>query len=129
MLEREEQTINPKRETEVKKQKIKLDRKNWPLLKLPKIFPISIFGGSALTLMLVILSVTGFSFFLARVHNDLDDAKNDVQFLNLLLTNMSDTIMMIPQKVSKVSPFSFICFYFLKIRQLLNPNSSNIFDS
>ena len=112
MLEQEEQTINPKRETEVKKQKIKLDRENWPLLELPKSFPISIFGGSALTLILVILSVTGFSFFLARVHNDLDDAKNDIQFLNLLLTNMSDSIMMIPQKVSTVSRFSFICFYF-----------------
>ena len=97
-MEQTDQKTDPKSQTEVKNQKVKVDRKNWLLLELPKIFPISIIGGFTLILMLMILSVVGFSIFLASVHDDLDDAKDNVQFINALLTNRSHTKTVITQK-------------------------------
>ena len=117
-LEQEDQVTNPRCKAEVRKQKIKLDRKNWPLLEMPNIFPMSMFGGSALTLMLVVLSVAGCSFSLVRVHDDLDEAKNNLQLLNSLLSNMSEANIVVLQKVNMKSIFlEFIVFTFWKIKR------------
>ena len=72
---------------------------------MPNIFPMSMFGGSALALMLVVLSVAGCSFSLVRVHDDLDDAKNNLQLLNSLLSNMSEANIVVLQKVNMKSIF------------------------
>ena len=99
--QKEKDRKTQKQSSQEKTEQKRLQIKKWPVLKLPKIYPVSFFVASALALFLMISAAFGFSVLLSGLDDDLVKLKSDGNTLNSSLMNLTAMTMIVPQKVNR----------------------------